>query len=70
MKSAKNDYLDFSPPVRVRQYNWAEWEKIPPGKAVDITDIVKQVGNLRPSAAKRGLIVYMKNNRVYIGRPA
>lgn len=66
----ENAYLDIKQlgPVRA-VYPWDEWQKVPKGKMLDITDCFSDrslvSGTYRMARAK-GLIIRMRNKRAYV----
>lgn len=74
----KNSYIDISelqPTTWTRKYPWDEWAKLPPGKALDITDLVSEAvissggTGIRGTAASRGLKIMAQKKRIYVYRP-
>jgi len=63
-----------------RVYPWTEWaEELKPGNAFDVTDDIvilcgrsstRTWGALRTTAARSGLIVFVKKGRMWVGKPA
>jgi len=78
----KNGYIDIADlpggvPGRRSRYPWREWEKLPPGKALEITDLVRHLPNpsagIGQDARRRGLALMQRKQpdgsyRVFIYR--
>lgn len=74
--------MDISELPEVQQifsrWPWREWDKLPAGKMMDITDICNGISGdlnragqtLRNKAMMRGLKVAKRNDRLFIMRPA
>ena len=54
-------------------YHWSKWaDDLIPGNAFDVTDdvICKTWGSHSQTARKHGLIVFTRNKRLWVGKPA
>ncbi len=73
----ENEYVDISkiPPSgrHKGRWPWAEWEKIPPGKALEVTHLLngmtaKKFSANNPTARKYDLVLFCRKDRVWVAR--